>query len=81
MNNIERTMYELIFSEYKKLSFTRAETAKLIGKSVKTLDNMKCSGVGPEYSKEDTPGGKGAVMYPIQSIIAYIFRDNYEKTA
>ncbi len=81
MNNIERTMYELIFNEYKKLSFTRVETAKLIGKSVKTLDNMKSSGFGPEYSKEDTPGGKGAVTYPIHSIVAYMLRDDYKKTA
>ncbi len=80
MNNAERTMYELIFNEYKKLSFTRKETAKLISESVKTLDNMKDSGIGPEYTKKDTPGGKGAVKYPIHAIIAYLFRDN-NKTA
>ncbi len=78
---MERIMYELIFNEYKKLSFKRVETAKLIGKSVKTLDTMRGEGMGPEYSKNDTPGGKGAVMYPIHSIIAYILRDDYKKTA
>ena len=81
MNDIKKTMYALIFSEYKKLAFTRKETAKLICKSVKSLDNMKKSGVGPEYSKNDTPGGKGGVTYPIQSIVEYIYRVNYEKTA
>ena len=40
MSNTERTMYELIFNEYKKLSFTRAETAKLIGRSIKTFSRI-----------------------------------------
>lgn len=80
MNNAEKTMYEVVFNEYKKLSFTRIETAKLIGRSVKTLDNMREEGIGPEYTKKDTPGGKGAVMYPIYAIIEYMHRTNY-KTA
>jgi len=37
MNDIEKTMYELIFSEYKKLAFTRKETAKLLGIGVSSV--------------------------------------------
>ena len=76
----EKNIYELIFGEYKKLSFTRAEAAKLLNRSVKTLDNMRESGIGPGYQKHDTPGGKGAVLYPIHEIVEYILKENY-KTA
>ena len=80
INYVEKKLYELIFNEYKKLLFSRAETANLIGKSIKTLDNMREDGIGPEYKKRDTPGGKGAVSYPIHAIVEYLLSENY-KTA
>jgi len=80
ISEIEKLIYLLVFNEYKKLFFTRAEAAQLINRSLKTLDNMKKDGVGPGYQKDETPGGKGAVMYPLQSIVEFKYSDDY-KTA
>lgn len=76
-NISKEIMYTLLFNEHKTLFFTRTETAKLLNRSIKTLDNMREAGRGPEYQKDNTPGGKGAVMYPIQAIVEFKFSHNY----
>jgi len=68
---MERMLFEKLFDEYHKLKLSREETALVLNMSVNKLDSLRSQGFGPIYSKQDTPGGKGAVDYALEDIIIY----------
>ncbi|SFP24016.1 helix-turn-helix domain-containing protein [Hydrogenimonas thermophila] len=80
MDELQRDLYKTLFETYKTAALTRKQAAKVLGISVATLDRLKEQGIGPEYQKKDTPGGRGAVRYPLQAIVSYLTNNNV-KTA
>lgn len=68
---MQRMLFDKLFDEYHKLKLSREEAALVLNMSVNKLDSLRNQGLGPTYSKQDTPGGKGAVDYAIEDIVIY----------
>lgn len=68
---LQQTLFDFLFRRYNKLILNRKETAFILNMSVSKLDGLKEKGLGPKFSKIDTPGGKGSVEYALHNIVIY----------
>jgi len=68
MSSEEKTIFEILYSKYKKLLLSKKECAFEINRSCSSLDRDRKSGIGIQYIKESN----GNIYYPLTEIVKFI---------
>jgi len=71
-NTEVKTLSELLFEKYKKLTLNTTETAQSIDRSAISLSRDRAAGVGIPFTKLGRGNGSDRVMYNIYDIAKFI---------
>lgn len=67
MSDEEKTVFETLYSKYKKVAISKKEMSRETGLSISSLDRLRRSGLGCAYIKQ----GQGDVFYTLIDLAKY----------
>lgn len=67
MSDEEKTVFEILYSKYKKVAISKKEMSRETGVSISSLDRLRKSGLGCSYLKQ----GQGDVFYTLIELAKY----------
>jgi len=70
----KKEVEDLIFAKYDCLLLSRKQVAKILNKSVATIDRWKKRGVFLEYKKDES-AKNGSVVYSVETVAEYILNN------